>query len=44
MKAIMPIAEMGDMMSMIGGVAMGFSILIAIAFVIMYGVNFKHLK
>ncbi|MFK7783657.1 MAG: hypothetical protein AB8B56_01005 [Crocinitomicaceae bacterium] len=44
MKAIMPIAQMGDMMSMIGGVAMVFAILIAIAFVIMYGVNFKHLK
>ena len=44
MAAVMPIAAAGDMMSMIGSATMIFSIIIAIAFIIMYGVNLKHLK
>lgn len=44
MTAIMPVAEVGDMMTMMGGVAMVFVVIIAIAFIIMYGVNLKHLK
>ena len=34
----------GDMMSLFGGLGMIFGVVIAIAFIIMYGVNLKHLK
>jgi len=44
MTSIMPVAEMGDMMTMMGGIVMVFVVIIAIAFIIMYGVNLKHLK
>ncbi len=44
MAEVMPVAEIGDMMSMVGGATMIFSVIIAIAFIIMYGVNLKHLK
>lgn len=44
MADVMPIAVAGDMMSMVGGITMIFTIIFAIAFIIMYGVNFKHLK
>lgn len=44
MSEVMPVAAMGDMMSMVGGATMIFSVIIAIAFIIMYGVNLKHLK
>mgnify|MGYP006233111533 CR=1 FL=1 len=44
MADAMPVEAMGDMMSMVGGATMIFSVIIAIAFIIMYGVNLKHLK
>lgn len=44
MAEIMPVAAVGDMMSIIGGATLVLSILIAIAFIIMYGLNLKHLK
>jgi len=39
-----PVDFMGDMMSMAGGAGMIFTVIIAIAFIIMYGLNLKHLK
>lgn len=44
MTEIMPVAQMGDMMTMMGGIVMVFVVIFAIAFIIMYGVNLKHLK
>lgn len=44
MAEAMPIQQAGDMMSMIGGATLIFSIVIAVAFIIMYGLNLKHLK
>lgn len=44
MADVMPVPVAGDMMSMMAGATMIFTVIFAIAFVIMYGVNFKHLK
>jgi hypothetical protein len=44
MSDAFPVQAMGDMMSMMGGFTLVFSIIIAIGFIIMYGVNLKHLK
>jgi len=44
MKAIMPVQEMGDMMSLMGGAVMVFVVIFALAFIVMYGLNLKHLK
>ena len=44
MAEIMPVDAVGDMMSMVGGATMIFTVIFAIAFIIMYGVNLKHLK
>lgn len=44
MADAMPISQAGDMVSMIGGASLVFSVIITIAFLIMYGLNLKHLK
>lgn len=44
MTSLMPVAQMGDMMTMMGGIVMVFVVIFAIAFIIMYGLNLKHLK
>lgn len=44
MAAMFPVEAAGDMMALAGGIGMIFSVIIAIAFIIMYGVNLKHLK
>ena len=44
MMDIIPVAQVGDMMTMMAGVAMVFVVIFAIAFIIMYGLNLKHLK
>jgi hypothetical protein len=44
MAAMFPVQGAGDMMALAGGIGMIFTVIIAIAFIIMYGVNLKHLK